>query len=185
MKNVASSRSVNCMFHSMAQRMGKIGLENSCIVGILKGGIYTTINILNLIEKSKILIGFIGLSSYKDGIETTEKMDITYSLDLDSKLTKGKKCWIVDDIYDSGLTLQRAVSIIKQEAQFESIHSAVLVRKMKPKIQVWKSEKELPDVVGLEYEGDGFLVGCGMGMDEKYRCLDEIFELEEGEVENV
>jgi len=188
MIKVAGNLHISRILSSMVEQIKRIGLENSCFVCILKGGVFTTQSLLNIIReenKSRIFQGFLGLSSYEDGTETTEKVKITYPLDLDPKLTRGKKCWIIDDVYDSGLTLVRAISIIKQEAQFKSIHSAVLVRKVNPKIQMWKSEEELPDVVGLEYEGNGFLVGCGMGLGEKYRCLDSIYELEEGEIENV
>lgn len=188
MIEIANELFISRMIQSLVSRMEQIGIENSCVIGILKGGVYTTQNILNNFPdyaKKRVLVGFLGLSSYRNGTETQGKIDITYPLDIDPKQSRGRICWIVDDIYDSGLTMIQAKSIIEETADFKTIHSAVLVRKMNPKIKKWKKSTELPFAVGLEYEGDSFLVGSGMGMGEKYRCLDGIHELEPDEIEEM
>ena len=63
----------------------------------------------------------------------------------------------------------------------KSFRTVVFIDKIKSREA---SHYPRPDIVGLTYEGDKFLVGCGMGLGEKYRGLRELYELIP-EVENV
>lgn len=190
MNLILNQYEVNCSIKSISQQMEELGIENSCFISILKGGIYTTYTLLPYFSeqiKKDILIGNLGLASYAGELVTQEKISITYPLDLTPEQLEGKDIWIIDDIFDSGLTMTNAKSIIKREMiknnrKYNSIQTVVLVRKMNPKIKLHKNTKDLPDIVGFEYENSGFLVGMGMGLGEKYRCLDQLYELEPGEI---
>ncbi|MHA1170307.1 MAG: phosphoribosyltransferase family protein, partial [Candidatus Hodarchaeales archaeon] len=89
----------------------------------------------------------------------------TDPLELSAKDVEGKNVWIIDDICDTGKTLLHATKLLQLEYEPESIHTAVLVDRIGiPKVFV-------PSVRGYCYEGKEFLIGCGMGIGEKYREL--------------
>jgi hypoxanthine phosphoribosyltransferase len=182
MKEILNYTETNLAIRAMTNRICSFSVDDLCFIGILKGGVYTMHEILPYFDFN-ILIGYLGLSSYRNGINTEEKIDITYPLDLSSNHLYGKNVWIVDDIFDSGLTITKAKSIIKEIGGYNSLRTAVLVRKTNPKVVLWKNESDLPDVVGFEYEQNGFLVGSGMGKGERFRCLNGLWELETEEIE--
>jgi hypoxanthine phosphoribosyltransferase len=166
----------------MAREIQKRETEKLCVIAILKGGVPTAHRILEqLPDQRNILVGYIGLSSYQNGTETKGEIKTTYGLDLSQEQLWGRNVWIVDDVFDSGLTMMWAKRKLESLEFCNSIKTAVLVRKMNPKIQLYR-EGDLPDVVGFEYEQRGFLVGMGMGHGEKYRCSDQIYELDPEEI---
>ncbi len=72
---------------------------------------------------------------------------------------------ILDDIADEGRTLE-AVSAVVEEGEPRSQRVAVLVSKLS------RRKVDIPlDYVGFEVE-DGWVVGFGMDLDERYRDLD-------------
>jgi hypoxanthine phosphoribosyltransferase len=151
-----------------------------CFITILKGGIYTTSklkeNMYFLFEEDAIF-GYMGLSSYKDGTESREKVEVTYPLDLDPELLKDRTIWLVDDIMDTGLTLFTAKQMIRDVCPTAVIRTAVLINK--PDAHLPELGQNEPDVVGFVYHGDKFLVGCGLGLGEKLRWTNALFEIEE------
>jgi len=185
MKLVLSQFEVNCAVKSIVECLEKRDIGNLCFISILKGGLYTTHLILQQLTeqiKKNILLGNLGLSSYQENINTEGKISITYPLDLTAEQLKNKNIWIIDDIFDSGLTMMHAKSIIKRKKGFNSIQTLTLVRKVNPEIKLFEKEEDLPDIIGFEYEGSGFLVGCGMGKGEQYRCLGQLYKLEPREI---
>lgn len=74
---------------------------------------------------------------------------------------------ILDDIADEGRTLE-AVSALVQEGEPRSQRVAVLVSKLS------RRKVDIPlDYVGFEVD-DGWVVGFGMDLDERYRDLDHL-----------
>lgn len=71
---------------------------------------------------------------------------------------------LVDDILDEGKTLHALVELISPVAS--SIRTAVLIRRARPEGHAIE-----PDHVGLETEETGWLVGCGMDSEGRYRDL--------------
>jgi hypoxanthine phosphoribosyltransferase len=184
MKQVLNQIGVHCAILSMVDRIVSMNVEKPCFISILKGGVETTQMLLNSLPKAvlnKAIIGYMGLASYHSGTVTTEKIMETYPLDLTEEQMKGREIFLVDDVYDSGLTMFHATSIIKRKVDVP-IHKVTLVLKTNPKVTGITNKKDWPEVVGFEYPDQGFLVGCGMGMGEKYRCLRELCELEDFEI---
>jgi len=189
MKKVLSVGGINSAIRSMVRQIGTYHEDVITFVILLKGGIFVGSDILKHFmgcgpidcRNRDLVIGFLGLSSYHNGTESSSKIKLTYPLDLPKEFISGKNIWVIDDIFDSGLTLMEAKKIVKSMGA-KSVKTAVLVRKMKPRIKSWKSEEDLPDVVGFEYPSDGFLVGFGMGAGEKYRGLNQLYELEPHEI---
>lgn len=175
LKVVYGRRYIRSYCITMFLKIQKYKQRDICFIAILKGGLFTLFEILRSFPypETGTVFGYLGLQSYKNSTKSNRDVKVTYPLDLDRELVEGKNVWIVDDISDTGLTLDRAKALIT-ENQPASIHTAVLVDK--PKLR-----EELnfprPDVVGVTYEGSGFLVGFGMGYGEQYRGLREICEL--------
>jgi len=140
--------------------------------------------LLDYFPNPDILVGYLGLSSYNNGTETQEKIKVTYPLDLTRGDLKEKNIILIDDVFDSGLTMMFAKSIINEIGRYNSLRTAVLVRKMNPRIKLWKEPGDLPDIVGFEFQDSGFLVGSGMGKGEHYRNLNGLFVLEPEEIKN-
>jgi len=179
LKTIANIRVVNAVLLYMKMKIVELSgsLDNLCFVIIMKGGLFTAYKILSLLYlKDDIIIGHIGLSSYDKETKSLGKVKITHPLDLDKSDVEGKDVWIIDDCIDSGLTLDTVVTLVSSYNS-KSIRTAVLVDK-KNHINNFIGT---PDVVGITYEGDKFLVGCGMGKGEKYRSLLYLCELEEEE----
>jgi len=189
MKKVLSVGGINSAIRSMVRQIRTYHEDTLTFVILLKGGIFVGSDVLKHFMgyspvdyyERNLIIGFLGLSSYHNKTETSSKIKITYPLDLPKEDISGKNVWVIDDVFDSGLTLMKAKRIVKSKGA-KSVRTAVLVRKMRPRIKSWISEEDLPDVIGFEYPSDGFLVGFGMGEGEKYRGLNQLYELEPHEI---
>ena len=181
LKMLQDNRYVRAHILQMGLEIQKLNQEKLTFVGILKGGMFTTYSLLALFAHKKydVRVGHLGLSSYGNGSTSTGKLRVTYPLDLTADDINGRDVWIIDDVIDSGLTLDEAYMIIVDNFKPKSVSIAVLVDKKKNRIE--KNIMEVPEVVGYTYEGDGFLVGCGMGDGEKYRHLNCLYELVEDE----
>jgi hypoxanthine phosphoribosyltransferase len=133
------------------------------LIGVLKGAIYFLSDLSRAITSSHA-IDFMGASSYGGGTESSGLVKITKDLDTD---VRGKHLVIVEDIYDTGHTMNILKNLLETHAP-ASIKLCSLVSKRKA------HEYELPiDYVGFEIE-DVFIVGYGLDYDERYRHLDVI-----------
>jgi hypoxanthine phosphoribosyltransferase len=142
------------------------GEELVCIC-ILKGSFMFMSDLIRQI-KVPLVVEFIRVSSYGTG--TTSKGEITVTTDLETDVS-GKNVLIVEDIIDSGLTL----NWIRDLLISRSARSAKIVA------LVDKKARRVIDVP-CEYVGftiqDGFIVGYGIDYAEKYRNLRDIFVVE-------
>lgn len=107
---------------------------------------------------------YISISSYAGGTKSTGKPKITKKL---NHSVKGKHVLLVDDIVDTGLTLQLATKLM-HSAGAESVEAMSVLSK--------PSRREVE--VELKYIGfeipDKFVVGYDLGYDEMYRTIPEI-----------
>ena len=106
-------------------------------------------------------IDYITASSYQGGTLTTG--NVTISSQIDSKI-EGKNILIIDDIFDTGLTLNAVINHVKKYNP-NSVKTCVLLKKNKT------HKINIPiDFMGQDVE-DSFLVGYGLDYKEKYRQL--------------
>jgi len=150
------------------------------LVAILKGGAYTAYELLKRLSDTypsnyppDVVIGHIGLESYGDEMKSQGEVKLMTPLDLSRKDICGRNVIIVDDCIETGNTLNEAKKIISGYAP-HLLYTAVLVDKVTLRLAAGAEE---PDIVGWTYNGNGFIVGCGMGAGEKYRGLPEIYEV--------
>lgn len=130
------------------------------VVGILKGAIVFLADLLRSIDL-KVKLDFMAVSSYGDAMESSGVVRILK--DLEQSL-EGKNVLIVEDIVDSGLTLNYLVQNLKSR------------RPASLKVCTFLDKPERRQVeVQVDYKGfsipDKFVVGYGLDYAERYRNL--------------
>ena len=140
--------------------------KDPVLVGILNGVVFFfTDLIIAMSIPSKM--DFMRATSYGSG--TTSSGQVKLTKDVEIPLA-GKPVIIVEDIVDTGLTLNRIVEIIK-ERDPESVKICALIDKLER-----REEEVSVDYCGFQVE-EGFLVGYGLDHDEQYRYLPDIYVL--------
>ena len=135
-------------------------------VGILTGSLMLLADLIRLLELP-IRIGLVQASSYRGN---TTRGELTVNPDLLSDI-KGRDVLLVDDIFDTGHTLQQVIGIIEQQ-QPNSVKSAVLLLKQ------GRQEVDLrPDFVGFQIP-DQFVVGYGLDYQDLFRNLPYVASLD-------
>ena len=186
MIEVINQFTVQMALNSLARNIEGMEWDDKfCLIGILKGGVYTLHELLKrFTNKRNITVGYLGLSSYGKEMVSACKIKVTYPLDLELKCLVNRNVWIIDDVYDSGLTMGFAVQMVEATLEhyggIDRIKTAVLVRKENVQQQ---GRTIVPNLIGIDYPCSDFLVGAGMGKGEKYRCFDSIYKLEPDEME--
>lgn len=131
------------------------------LICILKGGVFFMCELAKRIT-IPVSMDFMSVSSYGGGTSSSGVVKIVK--DLDQPL-EGKEVIIVEDIIDSGRTLNYLMQILK-ERHPQSMRLCTLLdkpeRRVVPDVQV--------DYVGFEIP-DEFVVGYGLDYDQKYRNL--------------
>jgi hypoxanthine phosphoribosyltransferase len=138
------------------------------LVGILKGACFFLADLARAITR-QTRIDFIGISSYGKGKTTSGEVKLTK--DLDSSI-EGVDVLVVEDIVDSGVTLNYLVHVLEQRRP-RSIRIAALLDKPDRRLRP----------VDVAYVGfripDEFVVGYGLDYAENYRNLRDVCVLEQ------
>ena len=137
------------------------------VICVLKGASFFTIQLTQKI-KNKMEFQFIELSSY--GNNTTSSGTITIKRDMKHSL-KEKNVLIVEDIIDTGRTMQFLLERIKKE-NIESVKVATLLDKPERRVVELTA-----DYVGFTIPNK-FVLGYGMDYEEYYRNLPYIGYIE-------
>ncbi len=115
-------------------------------------------------------VEYIKASSYS-GINSTGTVTIDKKDTLRGKIC-GKNILLIDDIYDTGLTLSRILEWLS-DCQPESITTCVLLEK-----EIEHTKNIDIDFLGMKIE-DVFAIGYGLDFEDQYRELPFIGELSE------
>ena len=116
-----------------------------------------------------VSIEFMGISTYGKGRNTSGEVRVTK--DLDTSL-EGAHVVIVEDIVDSGVTLNYLVNLLEQRKP-KSLRIATLLDKPERRQRAVQTA-----YVGFRIP-DEFVVGFGLDYAEKYRNLDDICVLDD------
>ncbi len=134
------------------------------LVCILKGAFMFLSDLVRQL-KIPVQIDFVRLASYGAGMETSRMIEITK--DIETPI-EGKDVLIIEDIIDSGHTLQ----FLKERLTLSNPHSvkicALLDKRARREVEIEA------DYVGKEVE-NLFVVGYGIDFNETYRDLPEIY----------
>ncbi len=134
------------------------------LVCILKGAFMFLSDLIRRL-RIPVKVDFVRLASYGAGMKSSGLVEITKDIETP---VEGKDVLIVEDIVDSGRTLQ----FLKERLALSNPHSikicALLDKKARREVEIEA------DYLGKEIE-DVFIVGYGIDFNEGYRHLPEIY----------
>jgi len=133
------------------------------LVGVLKGALPFMVDLMRCIELS-VTLYYIAVSSY--GAATKTSGEVKLVKDLDQGL-EGRDLLVVEDIVDTGLTLNYLMNVLRARGP-RTLKVAALLSKPSRRLV------ETPvDYTGFTIE-DKFVVGYGLDYNEKHRNLRDI-----------
>ena len=134
--------------------------KNPLLIGVLKGAC-TFLSDLMRAADIQLGIEFMAISSYGASMRTSGEVRILKDLDV---AIEGRHILVVEDIVDTGLTLNYLLANLKSRGA-ASVKLAALLDKFE------RREKEVPiDYLGFQIP-DKFVVGYGLDFAERYRNL--------------
>jgi hypoxanthine phosphoribosyltransferase len=160
---------------AIAKRVTELGREISAaypdgdllVLGLLKGSFIFLSDLVRQITRP-LQVDFLVASSYGDGMVSTGTVNLVY--DPETQL-KGKDILLVEDIVDSGRTLNRLMSILKDRKP-RSLEICALLHK-----RIAEGLKHDVKFVGFDAPHE-FLVGYGLDHAENFRHLPYIASLQ-------
>ncbi|MFL5507254.1 MAG: hypoxanthine phosphoribosyltransferase [Gemmatimonadales bacterium] len=157
----------------IARRVGELGLEIAdaypsgelLILGLLKGSFIFTADLVRAVGRP-LQVDFVVASSYGDGTTSSGNVRLHYDPETD---LAGRHVLVVEDIIETGRTLQRLLTLLASRQPASLAVCALLDKKLAPPI---------PEVRFTGFEcPKAFLVGYGLDYAERYRHLPFIAEL--------
>jgi hypoxanthine phosphoribosyltransferase len=134
------------------------------LVGVLKGACTFMTDLARAMESLPLTLDYIAVSSY--GVTTKTSGEVRLVKDLDQGLD-GRDLLVVEDIVDTGLTLNYLLNVLRARGPRTLKVAALLSKPSRRLVQTQL------DYVGFTIE-DHFVVGYGLDYNEKYRNLKDI-----------
>ena len=161
-----SDTEIEKIVNDIAVKINNTGIKNPLFIAVLNGSFLFASDVMRKIILSNSEISFIKLSSY-EGTQTTGKVEEIIGL---SQNIKGRNIIILEDIVDTGNTLEKIVELFNEQG-VQSLKIATLL--YKPEAYT----KEIPiDFIGKKIPNK-FVVGYGLDYDEIGRNLPHIYKL--------
>jgi hypoxanthine phosphoribosyltransferase len=134
------------------------------VISVLKGAFIFVADLVRALKRHSVRIEFMGISSYGNAKTSSGQVKVTRDLDVN---IEGQHVLIVEDIVDSGVTLNYLTRLLEQRHP-KSLEIATLLDKPERRI----------NPVRVKYTGfqipDEFVVGYGLDYAEDYRNLNDI-----------
>ncbi len=134
--------------------------KNLLLVTVLKGAVVFLADLMRTIDQPAE-IDFMVVSSYGSGVKSSGVVKIVKDLDIN---LEGKDILIVEDILDSGMTLDYIKGMLQDRNPSSIRICALLDKPARRKVDLQA------DYVGFTIP-DEFVIGYGLDYDEKYRNL--------------
>lgn len=154
----------------VADRVGALAREiapriddDTVAICLLTGGLWFCADLMRALARHGRHVGFdaLWLASYRDERISAGRCEVRADL---QRPVAGRKALIVDDVFDTGLSLSEAVRLVRDSGASEVL-SAVFARKP------WPTKRAMePDFVAWEAPSR-FLVGYGMDVAGAFRGL--------------
>jgi hypoxanthine phosphoribosyltransferase len=160
-----SREQIASLVQGLADRISKdYNGRELIMVCILKGAFMFLVDLVRYL-KIPVKIDFVRLASYGSGMKSSGNIEITKDIELP---IEGKDVLIIEDIIDSGHTLQ----FLKDRIILSNPRSVKICALLDKKA---RREVEMEaDYLGIEVD-DVFIVGYGIDFNENYRHLPEIY----------
>lgn len=165
-----SSEEVAQKVDALAERMAPVLAEDAVAVCLLLGGLWFAADLTRALARAGRHLGFdaIWMASYGDSRQSQGSVDI---LAGPQRSLSGRQVLILDDVFDSGLSLAQAQRIV-HGAGAREVLTAVFARKPWP-----QPRAVTPDFVAWEAPGR-FLIGYGMDAAGRHRALPYVGAME-------
>ena len=152
----------------LARRVRELGAEISkdyegrepLLIGVLKGAVFFLSDLMRSLDVS-CEVDFMAVASYGSATESSGVVRILKDLDA---AIEGRDVLIVEDIVDSGLTLQNLLRNLGARGPRSLEVCALLTKPERRRVEL------SPRYVGFEIP-DRFVVGYGLDYAERYRNL--------------
>lgn len=160
-KILYSEKDIENIVNTIAKQIEKDYNDKDFImVGLLKGSVAFMVDLMRKVNLD-FSIDFIVASSYGSGTVSSGRVNIQKDI---SQSVEGKDILVVEDIIDSGNTLDFITKYLKAK-KAKSVKLCTLFN---------KPDRRVADI-HIDYAGavipDEFIVGYGLDYDEKYRNL--------------
>lgn len=137
--------------------------EETVMVCLLTGGLWFAADLSRALARAGRMVRFdaLWLASYKDERQSSGRCEVRADL---QRPISGRKALVVDDVFDTGLSLSEAARLVRDSGASEVL-TAVFARKP------WPTSRAMePDFVAWEAPGR-FLVGYGLDVAGTMRGL--------------
>lgn len=151
---------------SIAKKINATKINDPIFIAVMNGAFLFAADVMRNVTIPNAEISFIKLSSYS-GTETTGKVNELIGIGQD---IKDRNVIILEDIIDSGITLEKIMLLLEKE-NVASIKVATLL--FKP--DAYTKDIKI-DFIGKSIQND-FVVGYGLDYDEIGRNLPHIYKL--------
>jgi hypoxanthine phosphoribosyltransferase len=139
------------------------------VIAVMKGALPFATDLIRAIDRN-LSLEVLGVSSYQGGTETTGEVRITHDV---TKPLSGKHLLVVEDIIDTGLTMQFLIENLRARHPASLKVCTLLEKPSRARVKV-----------PIDYKGfvieEKFVVGYGLDFDERYRNLPYIGVYEGG-----
>jgi len=164
---VLSKEDINRMISALAKEISTDYEGRKLIlIGVLKGAFIFLADLVRNLT-IPVEVDFLRVSSYKSDTSSSEKIKLTKKIEND---LQGKDVLIVEDIIDTGFTIEYLIRYIQSLNPF-SVAVCALIDKIERRRKGVKIEY-------AAYKAQqGFFVGYGLDYAENYRNLPEIYDL--------
>ena len=152
--------------YSMANQINNSGVKDPLFIAVMNGAFLFASDIMRKITIPNTEISFIKLSSYS-GTQTTGK--VSELIGIEDNIS-GRNIVVLEDIVDTGITLEKIIKLLKKE-DVADIKVATLL--FKP--DSYTKDMEI-DFIGKSIPND-FVVGYGLDYEEIGRNLPHIYKL--------
>ena len=142
-----------------ADLAGDYSGQDLVLVGILNGSFMFLADLIRILE-IPVEVDFIRARSYGKRMQSSGAVEITKDIETD---ITGRHVVVVEDILDTGLTVQFVVDRLRAGSPASVRTCALLVRE----------GRDTPDYMGM-WVPAGFVVGYGIDYAERYRWLRDI-----------
>ena len=157
---------ISAIVHSLATAINNSGVQKPLFIAVMNGAFLFAADIMRQITVANAEISFIKLSSYQ-GLESSGEVNKLIGIGED---ISGRNIIVLEDIIDTGITLEKIMSLLKKE-NVADIKIATLL--FKP--TSYKSDISI-DYIGKSIPND-FVVGYGLDYNEIGRNLPHIYKL--------
>ena len=155
-----SEKHIQARVAEMAAEIRRDFPEDVHLIAVLKGAFIFLSDLVRHIP-GKVSLDFMATSSYAKGTTTSGEVKLVKDLDL---TLDGRNVIIVEDIVDSGLTLNYLHEILRARNPRTLRTACLLSKPSRRRVQV------SVEYIGFEID-DQFVVGYGLDYGEQYRNL--------------